>query len=156
MSGARPLAVCALVVGAVLVPTGSADAQPYRTVTKTKQPSPMVTKINQFRRAHGLPALVYSRSLSRSSYRYAGHLARIGRVGHTMPTGTARFSSVAEVLAWHPGWELLRDATLRAWARSGGHRAVLLNPRFRYIGAGRARGQLSRSPATVWVVRLGA
>jgi uncharacterized protein YkwD len=146
MSRVRPLVACALAACALLVAAGSAAAQP----------SPMVTKINQFRRAHGLRALVYSRPLSRASYRYAGLLARVGRFAHSGETAeTAHFSSLGEILAWHQGWELRRDATIGAWELSPTHRAVLLNPRFRYVGAGRARGQLARSPATVWVVRFG-
>lgn len=48
--------------------------------------------------------------------------------------------SIGENIAWGGGSLGTHRAIVRAWMRSAGHRANLLNPRFRDVGVGVAPG----------------
>jgi uncharacterized protein YkwD len=122
----------------------------------SKSPSPMVDKINEVRRAHGLRPARYSRSLSGSSAWFARQLARTQRFTHGARIGgSSRFSTLGEVLALMHGWKIRRSRTLAYWLTSPSHRAVLLSPAFRYVGAARARGYFFGSRTMFWTVQLG-
>jgi uncharacterized protein YkwD len=60
-----------------------------------------------------------------------------------------------ETLAWHAGWRPRVGFTFRQWMASPPHRAALLDPAFRYIGASKARGRFGSRAATAWVAHLG-
>jgi uncharacterized protein YkwD len=79
---------------------------------------------------------------------YFGHLASIRAGGN--------FLSLGETLAWHGGWKTRIRWTVSGWMRSPPHRAVLMSPTYRFIGAGRARGNLGSRRATTWVAQVGA
>ena len=117
--------------------------------------SPMITKVNKVRNAHGLPALRESRSLARSSRRYAGHLMRTDRFGHAYRIHAKGFKHLGEALALRSGWRPGRSATIRGWLRSPAHRALLLSRSFRQVGAGASRGRFGGRKATIWVLHLG-
>lgn len=121
-----------------------------------KSPSPMVDKINAVRKAHGIRPARYSRSLSGSSAQFARHLASTQRFAHrSRITANNRFSRLGEVLALMRGWKLRRSQTLAYWLGSPSHRAVLLSPVFRYVGAARVRGTFGGSRTIFWTVQLG-
>jgi uncharacterized protein YkwD len=69
---------------------------------------------------------------------------------------SSRFKRLGEALALHPGWRPKRSVTVRRWLRSSGHRALLLSSRFRYVGAGMARGRYGSGYATIWTLQLGS
>lgn len=145
MTALRPIAAC-LALACALTFGATASASP----------SPMIDQINQVRRAHDLPTLRYSRSLSRSSFRYSRHLVRTGRFTHAPRImASARFSTLGEILARTPGLELQRSRTLGGWLLSPTHRAVLLSRAFRYVGAGRALAWSGGDAATIWAVQFG-
>ena len=119
-------------------------------------PSPMVDKINEVRRAHGLRPARYSPALSWSSARFARYLARTQQFTHGSGIArSSRFSRLGEVLALMHGWKIRRSQTLAYWLTSPSHRAALLGPAFRYVGAARVRGHFGGSRATFWTVQLG-
>ncbi len=119
-------------------------------------PSPMVDQINDVRRAHGLHALRYSASLSRSSGRYARYLARTDRFEHAPRIrASRRFRRLGEILARTPGPLPQRIETIDSWLASTGHRAVLLGSSFRYIGAGRALAGWGPGTSLLWTVQFG-
>jgi uncharacterized protein YkwD len=119
-------------------------------------PSPMVDKINDVRRAHGLHALRYSSSLSRSSGRYARHLARTNRFQHAPRIRASHhFRRLGEILARMPGPTARRAETIDSWLASPGHRAVLLGPSFKYVGGGRALSGRGADAAVVWTIQFG-
>lgn len=121
-----------------------------------KSPSPMVDKINRVREANGVRPARYSRSLSGSSSRFAGYLARTHQFAHgSRIMASGRFARLGEVLALTRGWEVRRSQTLRHWLSSPGHRAVLLSPAFSYVGAARVRGRFAGRPALFWAVQFG-
>jgi uncharacterized protein YkwD len=117
----------------------------------------MVAKVNQVRASHGLPPVRASRSLNRSSGRYARKLMARDVMQHARRIqASSRFQRLGEVIGIHRGWRARRSRMLRGWLRSPGHRFVLLNPSLRYIGVGKARGRFGRRLATIWVVQMGA
>jgi len=135
-----------LLVGAFAVPNvAPASASP-----------PIVNKINKARRAHGLPALRYSRSLGRSSARFAHHLMAIDYFGHASRIrASGRFSALGECLARQWGWRLRPSRMVRGWMRSPVHRMILLSRRFNRVGAAPARGTFRGRRATFWVAQVG-
>jgi uncharacterized protein YkwD len=114
----------------------------------------MLTAVNGVRAAHHLRPLRFSPSLSRSSYGYARHLMRTDRFAHA--GSIPGFRRAAEILEHHTGRGATVGATLRRWLASPPHRAILLNPSFRYLGVGLTSGTFGGRRASIWVGRLAA
>ncbi|HEY1275773.1 MAG TPA: CAP domain-containing protein [Thermoleophilaceae bacterium] len=139
-------AACALVC--VLAAASTATASPAERA--------MLDRLNEVRQAHGLRALRPSSSLERSAGSYARFILRTGYFGHLARIrASGRFRSLGENLAWHSGRSPRVGFTVRAWMNSPPHRAVILSPLFRWLGAGLARGRLGGRVATVWVLHAG-
>jgi uncharacterized protein YkwD len=116
----------------------------------------MVRAVNGARASHGLKPLRRAPRLERSARAYARWMLRANYFGHQRRIRTrARFRLLGETLAWHSGWRKRVRRTLRAWLHSPPHRARILSRRFRWIGAGTARGRLGARPARTWVLHLG-
>lgn len=148
MPAFRPVAATLAVSLTFLLAPASGEAR--------KSPSPMVDKINKVRRAHGIRGLRYSPSLSGSSSAFAHYLASTQRFAHgSRIHASRRFSQLGEILALMRGWKVRRNPPLRYWLQSPGHRAVLLSPAFRYIGAARSRGTFGGTRSLVWTVQFG-
>ena len=113
-----------------------------------------VCLVNAERVERGLARLGESRRLAEASSRYAADLvagqyfshtgrdgsdivARLRRTGY-IPSDRAW--AVGENLAWGTGPLATPGGIVRAWMNSPGHRANILNPRFRQIGIGIALG----------------
>jgi uncharacterized protein YkwD len=116
----------------------------------------MVAAVNEVRAQHGLGALRPSRSLYRSARSYSRWMLRRDYFGH-LPRirASSRFSLLGEALAWHSGRRAGVSRTVRAWMHSPPHRALILHPGFRWLGAGIARGRLGSRSVTAWVLHLG-
>jgi uncharacterized protein YkwD len=148
MSGPRVLALSCVAACAALVPGPALAAG---------STPPMIAKVNKVRAKRGLPRLRYSRSLGRSSGRFARHLMRVDRFGHAARIhASGHFRMLGEVLAIHSGWGARYRAVIRGWLRSPPHRVLLLSRALRYVGAGRARGRFRGRRSTIWVVQFGA
>jgi uncharacterized protein YkwD len=142
------LLACACTAGALLLPAASVAAVAERKA---------VNELNDLRRAHGLSELRVSKSLKRSSGRYARRMLRHDFFGHGARIDVAgRFRSAGETLAWHSGWRAQPRRTLWRWMASPAHRAVLLSPAYRWVGMGLARGKLGSTVATTWVAHVGS
>src|SRR5688572_28898634 len=133
------------------------SAPSVAVATVPPESAALIEKVNEVRRSGGLPTLNVSEELvgsSRSDARYMlksdyfGHLASIRAGGN--------FLRVGETLAWHSGWRKRVRSTVSRWMASPPHRAVLMSPTFRFIGAGRARGKMGSRRATAWVAQVGA
>ena len=112
--------------------------------------------VNKARAQHGLSPLHGSRSLRRSAGGYARWMLRAGYFGHLgQIRASSRFSLVGENLAWHSGGRPRVARTVRGWMHSAPHRALILHPGFRWLGAGIARGRLHGRRATAWVLHFG-
>jgi uncharacterized protein YkwD len=140
-------AVLVLVAGALPV-VSSAAATPAE--------NEMVEQVNAVRSGQGLRPLRAEPRLGRSAGRYAQWMLRHDYFGHLERIRAASgFSLVGENLAWHTGLRPRVAGTVRAWLDSPPHRALMLSSRFRWIGAGMARGRLDGLISTTWVLHLG-
>ena len=111
----------------------------------------LVRVVNRERAAHGLAALRPVRGLTRVARIHSLDQMRHGTIGHGSSDGTSfrqrlarigRFSIAGEVVAWTGGHgHATATRIVRMWMSSPPHRAELLNPRFRTLGVGRARGR---------------
>ncbi len=137
----------AVVVAAVLA------VAPARAAASPGQD--MVNAINGVRSAHHLRLLVPSPSLDRSSYGYARYLIESDRFGHagSIPGG---FRLAGEILEHHPGRLAFVQRTVGEWMRSPAHRAIILDPRFRYVGVGLTSGSWLARRTSMWVGRFGS
>jgi uncharacterized protein YkwD len=148
MPALRPIVVCLTLVCVLVF---------WQTPPEVRaSQSPMVDRINAMRAAHGVHALRYSRSLSRSSSSFSRYLLLTGRFAHAgRIVASGRFSMLGEILALSRGWKIRRTRTLRYWLGSPGHRSVLLSSYFSYIGAARVRGFFGGSRVVAWTVQFG-
>ena len=116
----------------------------------------MLRKVNEARAQHGVGGLQASPSLNASAAGYAHWLMSTDTFGHLASIrASGSFERVGEVLELHGGRRARIARTVRRWLRSPGHRTVLLDPSFRYFGAGRTVGRFRGRPATIWVGQLG-
>jgi uncharacterized protein YkwD len=149
MRRARTLIPAALVCLSLAVPA----AAPARVDNSERM---MVEVINDFRQAHGLRKVRASGSLMGSSQRFSNRLMRTDQFGHAARIqASRRFRRLGEVLELHRGRRARVRSTLRRWENSPGHRAALLDPKFRWVGAGRTAGRWRGHRATIWTVQLG-
>jgi uncharacterized protein YkwD len=95
----------------------------------------LIAKINDVRAAHDLRRLRLGTGVQRGAHAWSRHLRRTDSFHHaSLEPGTG------EVLAWGTcAWFKPRLA-VRMWLDSPPHRALLLRPGFRRVGAGWARG----------------
>jgi uncharacterized protein YkwD len=106
--------------------------------------------MNAVRAAHGRRALRVAGPLARPARSHSRYLLRTGLFTHDGPGGAPfhqrlvragfpRGRAMAENIAQAPGCgpRAARE-TVRMWMASPGHRANLLDPRFRWVGTGAA------------------
>ena len=148
MTRARMLAVAAVLIVSLLVPAAPAAAE--SPVAK------MIRKANTYRAHRGLPPLRISRSLNKSSRRYAGSMIRSGYFGHSRRIkASRRFKRLGEIIALQRGRRARVSATFRAWRNSPAHNAILLDGNFRWVGAGYKKGRFNGRRTTMWVMHFG-
>jgi uncharacterized protein YkwD len=129
--------------------------------------------LNQKRRANGLRPLRGNGRLHRAAGRHTVDMARRDYFSHTSISGASFIDrirrsgylrrasawSVGENIAWGTGELSTPRSIVRAWMRSTGHRANILNGRFREIGIGISFGapvRSSASPAATYTTDFGA
>jgi len=110
--------------------------------------------LNGQRKAHGRRALKPNRRLARAARRHARDMVRRNYFSHTAPGGTSFVDRImrqdyvnpgegwtlGENLAWGSYQLATPKSIVRSWMHSPGHRANILNPRFREIGIGVVTG----------------
>lgn len=111
--------------------------------------------INAVRAKSGLGQLKRSRRLVRTSAARAELMMRDDFFAHPARLRVPTFDRVGEILELHGGRRPRMSRTIRLWLNSYGHRAVMMSPHYRRIGAARAVGLYGGHRATVWVVRFG-
>jgi uncharacterized protein YkwD len=143
-----PVAVLTGLLVVALLPAAQAAANAQ---------SDAIAQLNQIRHAHGLKELRPSRSLHRSSTRYAEHMVDTDYFGHGSRIAvSSQFGRAGETLELHSGWQPEPGLAMDGWMNSPAHRAVLLSSQFRWVGMGIARGRNANGPYTVWVAHVGA
>jgi uncharacterized protein YkwD len=144
----RMLVLCALVACLALPASASAMERVERV---------MIDKVNDYRAKHGLPKLRASKSLSASADRYSWKQMRGGYFGHAGSIqASSKYRRLGEILEWHSGLAARPSLAFKSWLNSGGHRAVIIDRGFRYVGAGRASGRFRGRKATIWTMHFGA
>ena len=113
-------------------------------------------KINALRAKNGLRPMRKSVSLTRSAARYARYMLRTGYFGHLSTIrAPRRYRTLGEIILLHRGRRGRPRIAVKYWARSSGHRAVILSSRFRSIGIGKASGYFQGRNVTLWVSHVG-
>jgi uncharacterized protein YkwD len=116
----------------------------------------MLARVNAFRARHGLAPVRPSASLNRSASHYARHMMEAHYFGHAgRIEASNRFRTLGEILEMHRGYAKRVSSALRAWANSPGHRAIILDGRFKYAGAGTVSGRYQGHRMTFWVMHFG-
>jgi uncharacterized protein YkwD len=98
-----------------------------------------VSAANQDRAAAGLAPLAWDHQLELMAGSWASHLAQTGALEHNDLGAVMRLPYMSQW--WTLGENLLAGPAMSAegaeglWMNSPGHRANILNPNFRYIGA---------------------
>jgi uncharacterized protein YkwD len=149
MARIRYAVLTTLVACLLLVPAAPASA--------TSPEVQMVRKVNSFRAKNGLPQVRMSKSLMNSSERYAWKQMRSGYFGHqNRIAASSKYRTLGEILEWHTGLRPSVSTAFRDWLHSSGHRAIIMDRRFRYAGAGAASGRFQGRNSTIWVMHFGA
>jgi uncharacterized protein YkwD len=148
------LAVAALVATAApAAACDHADAQISNASPGTLR-SATLCLVNKRRAAHGLRRLRGDAELREAAQNYARDMVDRAFFSHVSPSGSdlvdrlkaSGFISpseawlVGENLAWGSGAFGSPRSIVRQWMNSAGHRANILQPRFRHIGIGIAAG----------------
>ena len=116
----------------------------------------MMSKVNEYRKKHGLRRVRWSKSLKSSAARYARHMMRNGYFGHAKRIHASdRYSRLGEILEYQRSTKPNVKLAFRTWIRSGSHRAIILDRNFTRAGAGRAWGRMRGHKSTVWVMHFG-
>jgi uncharacterized protein YkwD len=138
----------------VVLLAGALPALPAHAVTPVEDE--MVEQVNAARAGQGLRPLRPEPRLQHSAGSYAHSMLRNDYFGHLERIrADSGFARLGENLAWHSGRRPRVAGTVRAWLGSPGHRALMLSSRFRWVGAGMARGRLDGRAGTAWVLHLG-
>jgi uncharacterized protein YkwD len=117
----------------------------------------MMSEIDTARVRAGLAPLQPSPVLRGSAFAYAHLLIEHGFFGHLRRIrASSRFHTLGEIIEIHSGWSGHIHGALREWMHSAEHRAVILDPRFRSLGAGFRTGFFRGHRATIWVAHFGA
>jgi uncharacterized protein YkwD len=125
--------------------------------------------LNRERRAHGLRPLRLDSKLNRAARghardmvarRYFAHTSRSGasfsaRIKRTGWTRSRRSWTVGENIGWGGGSLASPRAMVAAWMRSPGHRANILQGRFRAIGIGIANRTPTGSRGATYATDFG-
>ena len=140
----RRLPLLVLVVAVLVAGTSSpvhADDVPRR--------DRMLHLLNQTRRSHGLPTFRLNRSLSHLAWLHSKRMSEQNRCFHTLDLDGAVRPYNPSIWGENVGAAGTMRRVRTLWMGSAGHRANLLNARFRRIGIGvvRARGM-------VWVTTI--
>lgn len=145
------LTVCLVVLGLALIPT------PLTAVARASASQAFVAEVNEARTSHSLRPLRVAKSLQRSSVAYSHWMLENQRFAHLAAIRAPRyFRLLGEVLArWAAKYPPV-ETIVRQWLASPSHRAVVLNPRYRFIGVGHAYGRLGTERGTLVTGHFGA
>lgn len=138
--------LCGLLVGPATTATAVTVARDdmARVSTATLKERGAITLINRVRVRKGCKELRTVASLQTSSGRHASLMARARRLSHQLPgeptlrsrttaAGYTDATRLGEVIAAGP---TTASGAVKRWLRSSSHRALLLDCRFRAVGAG--------------------
>jgi uncharacterized protein YkwD len=157
---ARRYALAALAALAVLAAPASASAACHDKYAHPSEVSNATVKrttlclLNKRRKEHGRRALKPNKRLARAARKHARDMVERNYFSHTAPGGISFVDRImrqdyvnpgqgwtlGENLAWGTYQLATPKSIVRSWMQSPGHRANILNPRFREIGIGVVTG----------------
>lgn len=141
-------------VALVLAPAASAcpgaDSRPTPS-TLDRAERATVCLFNEQRADAGLARLREDDALMSAAAGHARDMVRRRFFSHVAPDGSSlddraraagygAFRALGETIAWGEGRHATPAATVRAWMRSSGHRAAIMEPDFRDVGVGASMG----------------
>jgi uncharacterized protein YkwD len=141
-------AACAIVLGTGSAQGAATPPSPEKAVGPGRIETALVTEMNSVRRARGRAPLRMSATLRRPARAQSRYLLRTGQLTHEGPDGSPFWTRLvdagyprnrwmAENLAELGGCDAsTARRTVRMWMKSPGHRANLLNRRYRWVGVG--------------------
>ncbi len=149
----------------LLAPTTACPKQTDASAPARVQAGAMRCLMNYARSRSGTRALRGNRWLAASARTKARLIDRCRefshspcgtRVGYGLNTDRYRYTRLGEVIYMGAGRQGTARAGMAAWLRSPGHRASILNGRFRDVGVGMRVSSGPRASATrIWTVDLG-
>lgn len=156
---ALALAICAALALPLAAPgtadAGCANARAHpKDVSLKKIRGATRCLINARRKNHGLGRLRGNRDLATAAKRHSRDMVENKFFSHSSLSGATPLDrvlrtdyvsgsssyAIGENIAWGSRWKAKPRAIVKAWMRSSGHRAVMLNSTYRHIGIGVARG----------------
>jgi uncharacterized protein YkwD len=172
--GSRTIAVLACVAALVAVAAPAAlSASSTSSSTLAALESGVLRQLNAVRADHGLSVLRESPRLAAAATQHSREMAADGYFQHDSVDGTSfstrisHWYTLAGYRSWTVGENLLwatptisPAAALGKWMRSPGHRANILDSRWREIGVGAAHtssagGTFGRRPVTIITTDFG-
>lgn len=113
-------------------------------------------RINALRSDDRARRLRRSRGLTRSASAYARYMLRNRYFGHLSTIrAPRRYRALGEIILMHRGGHGRPRVAVNRWARSSGHRYVMLSRRYRQLGVGKASGRFGGHRVTIWVAHFG-
>lgn len=110
-------------------------------------PKEVLRFTNEIRAEYGLDALIWNDTLAETAYKHSLDMSERGFFDHVNPDGETPFdrmknagisyTAAAENIA---AGQSSPESVIEAWMNSPGHRKNILNPEFKELGAGFARG----------------
>jgi uncharacterized protein YkwD len=159
MARHRTLCIVAACVACVLGPAATASAcagarSRPTSATLKRAVRATVCLINAARSQHGLGVLRSKAKLRQAAVAHSRDMVSHGFFAHDSPTGStpkqrvdrtgylagAHAWAVGETIAWGSGRMASPAAIVNEWMHSAGHRAILLDGRYRDLGIGIAMG----------------
>jgi uncharacterized protein YkwD len=131
---ARILTRTALVGTLVLGGLASSAVPAQATITTPEKQMMYLTNLT--RRAHGLPLLSWSSSLSDRARYHTRQMVSAGKLYHSNPLSAVFRGYSWRIAGENVGYGGSISQIFNAFMNSAGHRANILNSRFRVIGAG--------------------
>ena len=141
-------AVPAAAAPAAITACASGHVHPAQVVKRQARVTTLCL-LNRERRARGMRRLRLNRRLTVASIRHSRNMVRKGFFAHgnfVSRIMNARYAkrraawSLGENIAWGTGGLATPAQIVRGWMNSPGHRANILNPRYRDIGIGIVNG----------------
>lgn len=148
------LVVCLLVpaANAVAACTGSGSRPTHASMHRAVDAT--ICLINRARAQHGLASLRSAGDLERAAAAHSRDMVRRDFFSHESPGGStpqqridrtgylngAHSWAIGETIAWGTGGYATPASIVRGWLHSPGHRAILLDGRYRDLGIGIALG----------------
>lgn len=144
----RILIALVVAICAIAVTTSTASA--------TSPEMAMIHKVNHYRHQHGLRSVRVSGSLMRSAKSYAHWMMRHQYFGHRSRIhASSHYRRLGEILEWQRGYAANVRLAFNTWKHSSSHRAIMLDRKFTYVGAGHVHGRFHGRKSTLWVMHFG-